>query len=175
VVIPTTNPWVPLRILGLGAPANAPIDADVFLLTDREPALLPAPVEARGSSSPLVGVAPEGSPKPGLVLERSEPASASLLSDLRSDKGMQWLPASGMWLTYMRVDANAGSLKYDLAVDATGAGRPSPVAAGLSPRDASALGEAGRIWPAALAALALVAGIATGAWLGRNRLRPKVG
>jgi len=30
-------------------------------------------------------------------------------------------------------------------------------------------------WPAALAALALVAGIATGAWLGRSRLRPKVG
>src|SRR6266545_626793 len=47
VVIPTTNPWVPLRILGLGAPANAPVEADVYLLTDREPALLPAPVEAR--------------------------------------------------------------------------------------------------------------------------------
>jgi len=176
VVIPTTNPWVPLRILGLGAPADAPVEADVYLLTDREPALLPAPIEAGGSSSPLAGVAPEGSARPGLVLERSEPASGSLLSDLRSDKGMQWLPVSGMWLTYMRVDANAGSLKYDLAVDATGAGRPSPVAAGLSPRDVSALdAAAGRIWPAALAALALVAGIATGAWLGRSRLRPKVG
>jgi hypothetical protein len=80
-----------------------------------------------------------------------------------------------MWLTYMRVDANAGALKYDLAVDATGAGKPSPVAAGLSPRDASALDAAVRIWPAALAALALVAGIATGAWLGRSRLRPRVG
>jgi hypothetical protein len=176
VVIPTTNPWVPLRILGLGAPADAPIEADVFLLTDREPALLPAPVEAGGSSSPLIGVAPEGSPRPGLVLERSEPASGSLLSDLRSDKGMQWLPASGMWLTYMRVDANAGALKYDLAVDATGAGRPSPVAAGLSPWDTSVLDDAaGRIWPVALAALALVAGIATGTWLGRSRLRPRVG
>jgi hypothetical protein len=176
VVIPTTNPWVPLRILGLGAPANAPVEADVYLLTDREPALLPAPVELGGSSSPLVGVAPEGSLRPGLVLERSEPASESLLSDLRSDKGMEWLPESGMWLTYMRVDANAGDLKYDLAVDASGVGRPSPVAAGLSPRDASALDEAAsRIWPVALAALALVAGIATGAWLGRNRLRPRVG
>jgi len=176
VVIPTTNPWVPLRILGLGAPANAPVEADVYLLTDHEPALLPAPVEA-GSSSTLIGVVPEsGSPRPGLVLERSEPASASLLSDLRSDKGMEWLPASGMWLTYLRVDAKAGALKYDLAVDATGAGRPSPVAAGLAPQDASTLDDAaGRLWPAALAALALVAGIATGAWLGRSRLRPKVG
>ena len=152
------------------------MEADVYLLTDREPALLPAPVAASGSGSPLVGVVPEGSPRPGLVLERSEPASGSLLTDLRSHKGMQWLPATGMWLTYMRVDTNAGTLKYDLAVDATGAGRPSPVAAGLSPRDASALNDAAsRIWPAALAALALVAGIATGAWLGRNRLRPKVG
>jgi hypothetical protein len=176
VVIPTTNPWVPLRILGLGAPAEAPVEADVYLLTDREPALLPAPIEASGSSESLVEGVPEGPARQGLVLERSEPASVSLLSDLRSDKGMQWLPASGMWLTYMRVDTNAGGLKYDLAVDATGAGSPSPVAAGLSPRDASALdGAASRIWPAALAALALVAGIATGAWLGRCRLRPRVG
>jgi hypothetical protein len=76
----------------------------------------------------------------------------------------------------MRVDANAGALTSDLAVDATGAGRPSPVAAGLSPRDASATdATARRIWPAALAALALIAGIATGAWLGRSRLRPRVG
>jgi len=89
---------------------------------------------------------------------------------------MEWLPESGMWLTYMRVDANAGDLKYDLAVDASGVGRPSPVAAGLSPQDASALDEAAtRIWPVALAALALVAGIATGAWLSRSRLRPRVG
>ncbi len=47
VVIPTTNPWVPLRILGLGAGAEAPVEADVFLLTDRTPALLPAPAERR--------------------------------------------------------------------------------------------------------------------------------
>jgi hypothetical protein len=45
VVIPTTNPWVPLRILGLGAAADAPVEADVYLLTDIEPAMLPAPLE----------------------------------------------------------------------------------------------------------------------------------
>src|SRR3972149_1854242 len=43
ITIPTSNPWVPLRILGLGKQAEDRVDADVFLLTDREPALLPAP------------------------------------------------------------------------------------------------------------------------------------
>jgi hypothetical protein len=69
--------------------------------------------------------------RPGLVLERSEPASPTLLTDLGGDKGMDWLPSSGMWLSYLRVDANAGDLDYDLAIDASGAGQPSPVAAGL--------------------------------------------
>ena len=47
---------------------------------------------------------------------------------------MDWLPSSGMWLSYLRVDARAGDLDYDLAIDASGAGQPSPVAAGLAPR-----------------------------------------
>jgi hypothetical protein len=36
-----------------------------------------------------------------------------------------------MWLTYLRLFVPAGLLTYDLAVDAHGTGRPSPVAAGL--------------------------------------------
>jgi len=123
VVIPTTNPWVPLRILGLGAGAQAPVEADVYLLTDREPTLLPAPI----------GPSHRGVAGDGLVLERSELASDTLLTDLRSDKGMKWMPGSGMWLTYLRVDEQAGDLTYDLAVDASGARQPSPVAAGLTP------------------------------------------
>jgi hypothetical protein len=131
VVIPTTNPWVPLRILGLGAPAEAPVEADVYLLTDLEPTTLPAPV-IPGLAARL----PQGV-RPGLVLERSEAASRSLLADLRSDKGMDWLPSSGMWLSFLRVDARAGDLDYDLAIDASGAGQPSPVAAGLGPEAAA--------------------------------------
>src|SRR5260221_5798970 len=46
ITIPTDNPWVPLRILGLGKAANEPVNADVYLLTDRSPALLPAPTGA---------------------------------------------------------------------------------------------------------------------------------
>ena len=44
--IPTDNPWVPLRILALGKTAAERVDADVYLLTDRRPALLPAPTGA---------------------------------------------------------------------------------------------------------------------------------
>lgn len=38
--IPTDDPWVPLRILGLGLEDGRRVEADVFLLTDDEPALL---------------------------------------------------------------------------------------------------------------------------------------
>ena len=127
VVIPTPNPWVPLRILGLGAAADAPVEADVYLLTDIEPAMLPAPIEPDTAST-----FPQEA-HPGLILQQSSPASTSLLADLRSDKGMKWLPSDEMWLTYLRLDARAGDLDYDLAIDASGAGQPSPVAAGLEP------------------------------------------
>ena len=109
--IPTDHPWVPLRILGLGKQGTEVIDADVFLLTDKQPTLLPQP-------------APAG--QRGMALEASEQASESLLNDLRSDKGMKWIPQE-MWLTYLRLDTDAGDLKYDLAIDETGTGTPSAV------------------------------------------------
>lgn len=112
ITMPTSNPWVPLRILGVGHQPTERISADVFLLTDQRPALLP------------------GTGAAGLTLSQQAPASASLMTDLRADKGMDWLPSS-MWLSYLKVDATPGQLTYDLAVDATGAGHPSPVAAGL--------------------------------------------
>ena len=116
--IPTPSPWVPLRILGLGLGEKAQIEADVFVLTPSVPEMLPRPAEA-GSSE-------------GMILERSEEASEFLLADLRSDKGMKWIPRQGMWLSYLRIDAQAGDLTHDLAIDASGVGTPSPVAAGLA-------------------------------------------
>jgi hypothetical protein len=110
LTIPTDQPWVPLRILGLGAEATQQIDADVFLLTDDQPQLL-----AGGS---------------GLTVQRSAPAGSGLLSDLRSDKGMEWVPDS-MWLTYLQLDASAGNLDYDLAVSADRDLAPSPTDAGI--------------------------------------------
>ena len=117
LTIPTENPWVPLRILGLGKTPGATVEADVFLLTDHRPALLPRP-----------GLVP------GLQLAHSDAASDSLLADLRSDKGMGWVPSSA-WLTQIAIDADADRLTFDLAVDASGKDTPSMVAAGfVSPR-----------------------------------------
>jgi hypothetical protein len=112
VSIPTTNPWVPLRILGLGKQASERVEADVFLLTDQRPALLPSPRS------------------PGLTLAHDAAASASLLADLRSDKGMEWIPERA-WLTRVAIDATADQLRFDLAVDASGDGQPSRIAAGF--------------------------------------------
>jgi hypothetical protein len=137
LTIPTANPWVPLRILGLGLGAGEQVKADVYLLTDRKPSLLqPA----------------------GVRLARSEPASANLLADLRSDKGMGWLPGQGMWLSWLQVDTAAGGLRRDLAIDATGAGHPSALAAGiqLPGQQAPPLGGIATPWPL-LAALVAVA------------------
>jgi Uncharacterized protein conserved in bacteria (DUF2330) len=158
LTIPTADPWVPLRILGLGHRPADPIQADVYLLTDRRPALLPGPVGGGGH---------------GVALERSQPAEAGLLADLRADKGMGWLPASGMWLSYLRVDSTAGELTHDLAVDASGRGRPSPVAAGLAgptpaPEPAGPPWLPGAWWPPAVA-LAVVAALAGLVLSGRGR------
>jgi Uncharacterized protein conserved in bacteria (DUF2330) len=111
ITIPTSNPWVPLRILGLGKQPADRVQADVFLLTDREPGLLPAARE-------------------GFSIAYNRTASKSLLDDLRADEGMGWV-AQSMWLTKLSLNTRASDLNYDLAVDASGRGEPSPVAAGL--------------------------------------------
>ena len=113
ITIPTPNPWVPIRILALGKTGDAQIDADVYLLTDNQPALLPAPT---GSN--------------GMRLDHSARAGQSLLNDLRSDRGMSWVPEDG-WLTKVAIDASAPQLSFDLAVDASGQGVPSWVQAGF--------------------------------------------
>ncbi len=114
ITIPTENPWVPLRILALGKTGSERVDADVFLLTDNAPALLPAPIGTNG-----------------IRLDHSAGASGGLLDDLRSDRGMAWVPTSA-WLTKVAVDSSASGLSYDLAIDASGAGAPSRVDAGLA-------------------------------------------
>ena len=111
ITIPTANPWVPLRILGLGKQTTDRVEADVYLLTDRLPAMLPNPTG-------------------GLALTHSAPARKQLLDDLRSDENMGWIPQDG-WLTKLKIDTAAGNLAFDLAVDASGRGEPSRLAAGL--------------------------------------------
>jgi LPXTG-motif cell wall-anchored protein len=130
--IPTDEPWVPLRILSLGQSGAAVVKADVFLLTENRPALLPGP---DGSDTQLSA--------DGLSLVRDEVASEFLLTDLSSDRGMHWLPTQGMWFSYMKLREEASDLTYDLAMDVNG-GRPSVVDAGLS---GLRLPETGSAWP----------------------------
>ena len=99
IVIPTPSPWVPLRILALGREASEIVQADVYLLTDRRPETLPQAERSKGFDSN----------QRGLIQEVSEPASTTLLADLRSDRGMKWLPESDMWLTYIRINETAAN------------------------------------------------------------------
>ena len=113
ITIPTDNPWVPLRILALGKTGEERVEADVYLMTDRAPALLPTPTGDNG-----------------IRLDYSAWSTASLLDDLRSDRGMEWVPRAA-WLTKIAVDSSAAGLSYDLAIDASGANSPSRVDAGF--------------------------------------------
>jgi Uncharacterized protein conserved in bacteria (DUF2330) len=155
LTIPTDNPWVPLRILGLGRKPAEAVEADVFLLTDDRPALL--------AGASVVDALETG--RPGLVLSRSEPASEGLMADLTSDKGMGWMPKQ-MYLTYLKLDTLAGDLTYDLAIDVTGRAAPSPVDAGLS---FPAVGSPERTWAMWMAGAVMVA--AGAAALSRRRTR----
>jgi hypothetical protein len=151
--IPTDDPWVPVRILGLGLDGGQNVEADVFLLTDDEPELL-----AGGA---------------GLTLDRSEPASDLLLTDLRSDVGMEWVP-DDMWLSYLKLAAPAAELDYDLAVSATPGVTPSLIDAGVPQPEAIPVGADGSgmaWWPLAAGAAAGAAVLAVGwVWWRRDGL-----
>jgi hypothetical protein len=147
VTIPVPAPWVPLRILATGKPADEVVNADVFLLTDTKPDL-------------ITGA--------GLHTERSEPASAPLLHDLRSDRAMGWVPDKA-WLTFLRLSQPAGRLGYDLAV---GVGHSARLAdTGIAASTASTLwphdGDVG--WPVGLALGGLVTLTAAAALGARRR------
>jgi hypothetical protein len=135
LTIPVKEPWVPLHILSLGLDKAKVVDADVFLLTDTRPKLL-----AGGT---------------GLGLQRDEPASISLLDDLRSDKGMGWVPQH-MWFTYLKLDVPAGSLDYDLAISDQPNAVPRLIDTGITATAARPVVYPERgwaIWPLVLAAV----------------------
>ena len=138
LTIPTDQPWVPLRILSLGLPKSQVVDADVFLLTDDKPVLL-------GGGT-------------GLDLQRSESARPALLDDLRSDKGMEWVPQS-MWFSYLASPRKPGTLDYDLAVSADARVSPARVDTGIArPVTIDGNDHVAR-WPIALGVLSAAAAI----------------
>ncbi len=143
--IPTDDPWVPVRILGLGLEDERTVEADVFLLTDDRPELM-----AGGS---------------GMTLDRSEQASSLLLDDLRSDVNMEWMPQQ-MWLSYLTIDSPAAELDYDLAVSSRPGVTPSLVDAGVGEPEAVPVLPPGRplaVWPLA-AAVGAGAGVLAVGW-----------
>jgi hypothetical protein len=153
--IPTDQPWVPVRILGLGLEGSRTVEADVFLLTDDRPQL-----RAGGN---------------GLTLDRSEPANDLLLSDLRSDVGMEWVP-SDMWLSYLTLAAPAADLDYDLAVSTRPGVAPAAADAGVEEaREAVPVPESGdgrSAWPLVGAAGTAVAlGVVAAVAVTRRRSR----
>ncbi|HEX9410526.1 MAG TPA: DUF2330 domain-containing protein [Actinomycetota bacterium] len=131
--IPAAAPWIPLRILALGKGGPEVVDADLFVLTDQEPSLTPALWDM-----------------PGMTLKAYGPATDSLLQDLRSDKGMNWLPSQGMWFTAISLHTAAKNVTYDLSIDGGG---PPPVPGPV----------ASSVWTwwavASIAVLALVAAV----------------
>ena len=155
VTIPTKTPWVPLRILSLGLDSAKVVEADVFLLTDTRPKLL-----AGGG---------------GLSLDRNEQANDLLLSDLRADKGMGWVPDK-MWFTYLRLNVPAGELDYDLAISTRPDAVPSLADAGVTATEARRIDvRAGRaLWPIAAAGVIAIATFGMASLFGRRR-RPAVG
>ena len=155
--IPTDNPWVPLRILALGKKdPRSDVTADVYLLTHGEPTLLPVP-EPAGNR--------------GLSLEVSRQASRDLLNDLRSDRGMKWIP-SKMWLSFLRVNINAGKLVYDLSVGTEARGGPyEEEAYGVQSQEDPPARETKSNEPASVLGWILVPAFGLGAAKFRTRLR----
>jgi hypothetical protein len=151
LTIPVPAPWVPLHILATGKPADEVVNADVFLLTDSKPDLL--------AGQRLRAV-------------RSEPASASLLHDLRADRATGWVPSTA-WLTFLRLSQPAGRLGYDLAV---GVGRrarqaDTGVAASASWSWWPRAGDGERLLAFALAALVAGAAFVAAARIRRRTSR----
>jgi hypothetical protein len=101
--IPTPAPWIPLQILALGKGGSEVVEADLFVLTDHVPSLTPG----------VWGM-------PGMSLRSFGRASESLLDDLRSDRGMEWVPRGGMWLTALSLRTPAADLRHDLSIDGGG-------------------------------------------------------
>jgi Uncharacterized protein conserved in bacteria (DUF2330) len=108
ITMRTPQLWVPLEIL---ASAGAPVNADLFLLTDR-------PLRTQ-SGIAVVSRASDGATvdgAPGFTVAGAEPMGASLHRDLSIDRNMSWVRANG-YLTYLTLNAPGARVTYDLGVD----------------------------------------------------------
>jgi hypothetical protein len=107
ITMHTPRLWVPLEIL---ANAGAPVNADLFLLTDQ-------PLSTANGLGITSAVA-DGSTidnAPGFKVAGAEPMNASLYHDLSIDRNMSWVPDHG-FVTYLTLNAPGASVTYDLGV-----------------------------------------------------------
>src|SRR5580700_12220682 len=107
ITMHTPHLWVPLEIL---ANAGAPVNADLFLLTDQ-------PLRTDGgvlvTSRLAKGTTLDSAP--GFTVAGAEPMNTSLHQDLSSDRNMSWVPAHG-YVTYLTLNAPGATVTYDLGV-----------------------------------------------------------
>ena len=105
ITMHTPHLWVPLEIL---ANAGAPVNADLFLLTDQ-------PVHiANGVAVTSIRRRRHAGHRPGSRLparaDDHEPPPRSLV-----DRNMSWVPAHG-YVTYLTLNAPGATVTYDLGV-----------------------------------------------------------
>jgi hypothetical protein len=107
ITMRTPRLWVPLEIL---ANEGAPVNADLFLLTDTPLRTQSGiPVDSSASKGASIDGAPD------FVVAGAEPMNASLHHDLSSDRNMSWVPAHG-YVAYLTLNAPGADVTYDLGV-----------------------------------------------------------
>lgn len=107
ITMHTPHLWVPLEIL---ANAGAPVNADLFLLTEQ-------PLSTANGLAVTSPVA-DGSTidnAPGFKVAGVERMNISLYHDLSIDRNMSWVPDHG-YVTYLTLNAPGASVNYDLSV-----------------------------------------------------------
>ncbi len=112
ITMPVPHLWVPLEIL---ANDNAPVNADLFLLSDDVLTTGTEPLFG-AFSSPVGRQLPAA---PGFVVRLQERVSDRLFQDLSSDRNMAWVWRNS-WLTYLHLQAAAEDVTYDLGVTSDG-------------------------------------------------------
>ena len=122
VVIPTPNPWVPLRILTLGR--THPAGAGRRLPVDRP--------RTRDASARGAAERRPRSARDRAAGERGRIAQLARRSPLGPQDGLAAARAA-CGSRDLKIDTPASTLTNDLAVDASGFGHPSSVAAGTRP------------------------------------------
>jgi hypothetical protein len=108
ITMHTPHLWVPLEIL---ANAGAPVNADLFLLTDQ-------PLRTADGLG-ITSATADGDTidnAPGFKVAGAEPMNAGLYHDLSIDRNMSWVPNHG-YVTYLTLNAPGASVTYDLSVE----------------------------------------------------------